>query len=280
MIAKFNNINIIYSIFEILKEIKIEVNIKFYSKKIEIKDVSTDKTMAFDFYIDVDKLQEYKYTPDISVIGLNTSYMCSILKLIEKDNLMSLEVNENMRNKIIISSKNLQDHRESKIELELLEPEITETKNIVFENGAYITMKADDFYKLLNNIKVNCDTVKITCSEKTISFEGMAQTMNCKFEYSEEKEDEKGNGISIKMAEGISIVVGMYSIESILKFKKCTKIGTKIQIYIAENSLLCLIHTVGDIGNFKAIITPVGLHNEQNEEEDEEIKYNDSEYDY
>ena len=37
MLAKFNNINIIYSVFEILKEIKTEINMKFYSQKIEVK---------------------------------------------------------------------------------------------------------------------------------------------------------------------------------------------------------------------------------------------------
>lgn len=279
MLAKFNNINIIYSVFEILKEIKTEINMKFYSQKIEVKDVSTDKTMAFDFQILTDKLLDYNYEPSVSVIGLNTAYMCTVLKLVEKDNIMTFEINESMRNKLIIKTQNHQDHRDSRTELELIEPEASESKAIKFESGAYITMKADEFYKLISNIKVTCDLVKITCSEKTVGFQGMGQVINCKFDYTyENEEDDKGSGITIKMTdEDVPIVVGLYSIENILKFKKCTKIGTRIQFYIAQNSLLCLMHSVGDIGTFKAIITPVKDQKYDNQEEDDEINYSDDE---
>lgn len=277
MLAKFNNINIIYSVFEILKEIKTEINMKFYSQKIEVKDVSTDKTMAFDFQILTDKLLDYNYEPSVSVIGLNTAYMCTVLKLVEKDNIMTFEINESMRNKLIIKTQNHQDHRDSRTELELIEPETSESKAIKFESGAYITMKADEFYKLISNIKVTCDLVKITCSEKTVGFQGMGQVINCKFDYTyENEEDDKGNGITIKMTdEDVPIVVGLYSIENILKFKKCTKIGTRIQFYIAQNSLLCLMHSVGDIGTFKAIITPVKDQKYDNQDEEDEINYSD-----
>lgn len=277
MLAKFNNINIIYSVFEILKEIKTEINMKFYSQKIEVKDVSTDKTMAFDFQILTDKLLDYNYEPSVSVIGLNTAYMCTVLKLVEKDNIMTFEINESMRNKLIIKTQNHQDHRDSRTELELIEPETSESKAIKFESGAYITMKADEFYKLISNIKVTCDLVKITCSEKTVGFQGMSQVINCKFDYTyENEEDDKGNGITIKMTdEDVPIVVGLYSIENILKFKKCTKIGTRIQFYIAQNSLLCLMHSVGDIGTFKAIITPVRDQKYDNQDEEDEINYSD-----
>ena len=235
--------------------------------------------MAFDFQILTDKLLDYNYEPSVSVIGLNTAYMCTVLKLVEKDNIMTFEINESMRNKLIIKTQNHQDHRDSRTELELIEPETSESKAIKFESGAYITMKADEFYKLISNIKVTCDLVKITCSEKTVGFQGMGQVINCKFDYTyENEEDDKGNGITIKMTdEDVPIVVGLYSIENILKFKKCTKIGTRIQFYIAQNSLLCLMHSVGDIGTFKAIITPVRDQKYDNQDEEDEINYSDDE---
>ena len=69
-----------------------------------------------------------------------------------------------------------------------------------------------------------------------------------------------------------------YSIDSILKFKKCTKLGPKIEICISDKNLLCLSHDVGNIGKLKTIISPTSrccyLEN-NDDEENNEIEYDD-----
>lgn len=281
MKAVFNNISIIYSVFEILKDIKIDINLKFTKNGIEIKDLSTDKTLAFEFIIEGKNLLEYKYDPKIDIIGLNTSYLCTILKLMEKDNTMEFILNNGFNNKLIIKSRNETNLKETEAELDLIDPEYFDANSITFDSGVYITMKTDDFYKTINYFKAFSDEViTFIYTSSLFTIKGSGQNINIKQDYSY-RPDIQDDNVEIKILEdGKAMNVATYSIDNILKFKKCTKLGSpKIEIRISNNKLLHLSHDVGNIGKFKTIITPVKNQNaveteKNNEEDNEEIEYN------
>lgn len=279
MKAVFNNISIIYSVFEILKDIKIDINMKFTKNGIEIKDLSTDKTLAFEFIIEGKNLLKYNYDPKIDIIGLNTSYLCTILKLMEKDNTMDFIINNGLNNKLIIKSRNETNLKETEAELDLIEPEYFDSNSIKFDTGVYITMKTDDFYKTINHYKSFSDEVITFIYTKSLfTIKGSGQNINLKQDYSY-RPDIQDDNVEIKILEdGKPMNVATYSIDNILKFKKCTKLGSpKIEIRISNDKLLYLSHDVGNIGKFKTIITPVKNNNvRETEEDNNEIDYEET----
>ncbi len=282
MEAKFNNISNIYSVFEILKDVKVDQTLNFKKSGIEIKDVSTDKTLVFEFIIDGKNLVSYKYDGTVSKIGISTLYICQVLKMIEKDTLMTLKVNSGTTNKIIIQSKNQNCTKETNIEIDTNDSEYSEKKDIHITNVFYISMKNDEFYKTLTHFKnFGNSVVTIICSENVFRLECNSNNIKTKQEYGYDPKSysECSDGIKIKYLgdeQHVKPVMATYSIDSILKFKKCTKLCPMIEINISENNLLTLQHDVGNIGKLKTIISPTsrGVSKEDNTQR-HEINYED-----
>lgn len=284
MIARFNNVSTIYSVFEILKDLKVDVNMKFSKNSIEINEICADKTTTFTFKIDTEKLPYYKYDNNIKIVGVNTSYLCTILKLIEKDNIMEFVINGGLKNKLFIKSKNENNLKQTEAEVDLNDPEFTESSSYIFNSGVYITMRTDDFYKTINQFNTFSDTaVKFTCTDKLFTIEGGGHNIKTKQEYIYNP-DAQDDGIKIqilgdnKLINGKTFCTSSYSIDNILKFKKCTKLGSpKIEIRISDKNLLFLSHDVGNFGKLETFMTPLREKRKEEDEENEEIDYKEKE---
>ena len=284
MEAKFNNISNVYSVFEILKDVKVDQIMRFSKSGITIKDISTDKTLVFEFNIEGKNLVEYKYDGSIRKIGFSTVYLCQVLKMIEKDTLMTIKINSGVSNKIIINSKNQNCTKETSVEIDTNDFEDCESQPMNVKNIFYITMKTDEFYKTITHYKnFGNSVVNILCSENVFRIESIGQNIKTQQEYGYDSKSDSDNpdGIQIKYLgedKGMKQTMATYSIDSILKFKKCTKLGPKIEICISDKNLLCLSHDVGNIGKLKTIISPTSrccyLEN-NDDEENNEIEYDD-----
>lgn len=281
MIARFNNVSTIYSVFEILKDLKVDVNMRFSKNSIEINEICADKTTTFTFKIDGDKLPYYKYDNNIKIVGINTSYLCTILKLIEKDNIMEFVINGGLKNKLFIKSKNENNLKQTEAEIDLNDPEFTESSSYIFNSGVYITMRTDEFYKTINQFNTFSETaIKFICTDKLFTIEGGGHNIKTKQEYIYNPDGQE-DGIKIQilgdnnLINGKTLCSSKYSIDNILKFKKCTKLGSpKIEIRISDKNLLFLSHDVGNFGKLETFITPVIERVKEEEEDNEEINYN------
>lgn len=286
MEAKFNNISNIYSVFEILKDVKVDQVMNFSKSGIKIKDISTDKILVFEFNIEGKNLVEYKYDGTVKKVGFSTLYLCQVLKMIEKDTLMSLKINSGLTNKIIIVSKNQNCTKESTFEIDTNDFEDSETQQMSINNLFYITMKTDEFYKTISHYKnFGNSVVTLICSENVFRIESIGQSIKTKQEYGYDSKcaTENPDGIQIKYLgdeKGVKQTMATYSIDSILKFKKCTKLGPKIEIYISDKNLLWLSHDVGNIGKLKTIISPTSRCCYVENNEDENGDESDNEIDY
>ena len=282
MEAKFNNISNIYSVFEILKDVKVDQTLNFKKSGIEIKDVSTDRTLVFEFIINGKNLVSYKYDGTVSKIGISTLYLCQVLKMIEKDTIMSLKVKSGITNKLIIQSKNQNCTKETNIEIDTNDSEYSENKEIIqINNVFYISMKNDEFYKTLTHFKnFGNSVVTIICTENVFRLECDSNNIKTNQEYAYDPKScaDCLDSIKIKYLGNDKLVkpiMATYSIDSILKFKKCTKLCSMIEINIAENKLITLQHDVGNIGKLKTIISPTNRGSSKEENVGQEINYED-----
>ncbi len=228
---------------------------------LEIATSDTSRTIFIKVNLDAKEFDPYYCKYEKLELGISLANLYKLLKSVDKDDTMSLYVEENDRQNLIIEIENQEKKCKTFYKLKLMDLDQSPKKTAKIEFDIKITMPSSEFHKLCREMNNIAEYVDIKCTTKNIIF-------TCKGDCAERssiyKSEEGGLNISTENKKNHNIVQGIYELKNIVLFTKCASLCNDIEIYMKNDFALTVIYTIATLGTIKIAISPVKEENIKN----------------
>ena len=245
--------DIIKILFDILKDILIDINIEFSKDKIKIDKMDNNRFILVNIELETKNFEYYKcdYTEDKPlVLGINIFNLCKILKIFSNEDIMLLSVDSENTGVLEIKSINNQKNTITKYLLDLTE--INEENNKIPSTNfdTIISYNTKSFHNQLKSMASLSDKIDVKSYNKQL-------ILSCRgFFCSQETiigENEDG---MIVLKNSDNIIQCKYLSKHLTAFSKCVNLSNFCTIYLKNDFPLMIEYTIGNLGNIKIIIAP------------------------
>jgi len=228
---------------ELIKDILEDINIKFIKDKgIQIISLNEMKTEIVNLILYSNNFEKF-VCDKTTIIRLNIKILYKLIKNIDKNDLLNLNINDDSMN---ILNVNIKGKSIKTCELNLLELEEDHDLKLSLDNDLKITMLSNDFYDISKEFVGMSDYILFNVN-KDVNIEGSGKIAKIKF---------KLNDIEIENKED-STVSEKFEITDILVFSKFYKLSENINIYLKKESPIILHYNIKNMGNLFLYITPI-----------------------
>lgn len=188
-------------------------------------------------------------------IGQNFQQLSILLRQLERDNILTLYVEEDKSN-LCIEIKNPKNSKVCKLMSRRIEIEKNGMGSIEkaipdLTCKGVITIPSAEFHKICKDLNSINRFITIICTSKMISF--IARSDCSRAELTLNSGDK---GVTIKNLSDDEIIQGRYDLNNIVMFTKCQGLCDKIQLYISEKRVLAINYSIGPMGSMKVIFCP------------------------
>jgi len=301
----------IKSLIEALKEIFRDVCIKFtpkITKQLEsdptktrttggmyITALNSNSNILVRLHLEADKFCSYKCEPDENknyiMVGVNMSNLHKLIKFLNTDDELDLILKNSSQHILNLQYINKQKRFTSNYYLNLLD---LKEENIVIGKQKFdfaITMPSNDFHSLIKNMSIISEKVDI----KFITSNGnYSLIFSCTGEFASQESIFNGstNSPSDTMINVIKnddpesstpnnktddIIQGVYALNALSLFSRCSSLCPNIELYIKNDSPLVIKYRVADMGSIHLILSPMNDDNNLNNSDNDSDDSNDEE---
>jgi len=298
---KTEHVGQIKTLFEVLKDIMNETPIEFIGlpptdndkkgkKKVKkdseseskgqpfsgvrILNISPEKTVLVYLKLAAKNFTEFECNTKTGSceIGVNLQSLSKLLKTIDKDDELSMYIDKDDVQTLVLSVNNNEQLKNSDLKLKLMDIGPMDLKPPPIEYDVDVTMNSNDFHKLCKDMAQLSTSMEIRCTKNTIVFmcDGYASRSTS---YTT---NDSGNGVKIKFASKSQdkIVQGIYELKHLNQFSKCASLSPYVQLLMKVTKYpLCIKYSVATLGDFVACITPKETGDSKNNYEDAEELY-------
>lgn len=244
------NVSQIKNLFEALKEIVDDASFEFDKKGLRIFTLDKDHVLAVHVRINGDKLNKYFCEKPVA-LGVNMKIFYQLIKIIEKDDILTLSHEEDSnRLGIFISNENRKI--KTRYYLNLMDGN-KEHRNLPdIEYDSVVMIPAETFHKICRHMSEWSKEIEIKCtdSQLTLSCEGdaVAQTTTI---------GESTDGLVFTRNQNPeAIIEGLFSLKYLILFTKCSKLCEVIHVHLQNNLPLTIVYKIGSIGDIKLCLAP------------------------
>lgn len=247
---------IIKSLFDVLKEIVVDINLEFSANCIKIRKIDVTSTILVNVEIDTDEVGKYScsYTEEEPLkIGLNILHLNKILKTLNNDDILYFQYDENNPSVFNIKITNQTKALSTKYSLNLLEiddkvigiPDI-QFSTVIRYNSASFQKKIKDMYNIAKGITFKCHNNQLM--------------MSCKGDFASQETVLEDSGeaseITFIKTKPDEIFKGCYEIQKLLSFSKCATLTNYVQMYMQNDTPLRVMYSIGGIGVVNFYVAP------------------------
>lgn len=279
------------TIFEVLKDVlsevtieiikndqgKIEENKKRKKKKSDESDDEDDeskqvngvmkimtmdstKSILIHMKLEGKQFSEFKCVPEVLSLGINLQMFNRALRILEKEDTLTIYVDDTEPQIISIQSENPDKGVTTSYRLKLMDlnDEVFQFSRITFDVS--ITMSSSEFHKLCREMGQIAEYVEIRCTLKNVSFICKGDCAERTSVYSINE-----NGISITYGgQGNNnkqvIVQGIYELKNLILFTKCSNLCNDILIYMKNDYPLVINYQIATLGKILLCMSPMTHH--------------------
>lgn len=286
------------TLVEVLKDMLPEANIEFFIKKPHIKNerdkpnknnsdsdsttsdndiggmkitsVDTTQTVLIHVKLDIKNFSTFKMTKKNFIIGLNLIQFHKLIKSAEKDDIITLSVDEFDQNILKINILGPKKSKKVDDKLKLLDLGDEKIELPVTHFDAVIQMNAAEFHKVCRELKQLADCVHIICTSNSIKFKCIGEYVERDLEYG--TDEDKQDSVNIQFTGNTKMVYGTYELNNLVLFGKCSTLCSDIQIYMKKNYPMIIRYILPNLGKVLLCLTP------KNEDAEVENNNNSEEY--
>ena len=301
LLLRTKKIPAIKSLIEALKEIFRDVCIKFTPKIIKplesdptknrvsggmyITALNSNSNILVRLHLEADKFCYYKCEPEAGknyiMLGVNMSNLFKLIKFLSNDDELYMIYNRVNQNMLNLQYVNTQKKFTSNYYLNLLD---LKEDNIVIGKQKFdfvITMPSNDFHSLIKNMSIIAEKVDIkfittnesyslifSCTGEFASQESVfhgstnVQSDTNMINVVKNDDDEEANNNN-------DIIQGVYALNALSLFSRCSSLCPTIELYIRNDSPLVIKYRVADMGSVHLILSPMNEDNEINNSDNE-----------
>jgi proliferating cell nuclear antigen PCNA len=228
---------------------------------LEIATADTSRTIYIRVKLEAKEFTEYYCKYEKYELGISLHNLYKLLKSVDKEDTLSMYVEENDKQNLIMEIEN-QDRKSKtfyKLKLMDLDHQPKKSQKVDFDIG--ITMQSGEFHKLFREMNNIAEFVEIKCTSKNIIF-------TCKGDCAERstiyKSEEGGLNIRNENKKPHNIVQGIYEIKNIVLFTKCASLCTELEIFMKNDFALTIVYTIATLGTITISLSPIKEENIKN----------------
>ena len=223
---------------------------------IKIFNVDENQTLLIFVKLDAESFVKFNCKREEYKIGVELAPLFKQFKIMDKDGLLSMYVEENDSLYLHMDVRNEDNQCLTNHQVKLLDLNSREWKLPPSKFPIVVTMKCYDFHKICRDMhSINCEFIEITCTDKRITFscEGDSTKVN--------KTYDNGGGVKIKCPkkkkDNIIIIKNIYELKYLTMFNKCSSICTEIQIFLKDEYPMFLRYEIATLGEMLVGLSPV-----------------------
>jgi len=231
---------------------------------VEIATADTSRTIFIKVELnakDFSKPGEYYCKYEKYELGISLHNLYKLLKSVDKDDILSMYVEENDKQNLIMEIENQDKKSKTFYKLKLMDLDHQPKKKTKVEFDVKITMSSSEFHKLFREMNNIAEYVEIKCTSKNIIF-------TCKGDCAERstiyKSEEGGLNISNENKKTQNIIQGIYEIKNIVLFTKCANLCNDLEIFMKNDFALTIIYTIATLGTITIALSPIKEENIKN----------------
>jgi proliferating cell nuclear antigen PCNA len=231
-------------------------------KKGGIKIVEINDFESIVIILKLDAINFFKFDckkPTYS-IGLDPSIMFNILKNIEKDDQMTVFVNEANKQYLNIELQNGKKKCKSSYDFKLMDLDERKISPIPPEFDILIEMKTVDFHNVCKELSTFSQFMIVECTDKKIEFKCKGNICNTKKEFEHDPDGDEGT-VNIKLNPNRKknepiIIREIYDLNDICMFQKCKSISVNMQILLKNENLMFIRYFIASYGTMTVGFNP------------------------
>jgi proliferating cell nuclear antigen len=205
------------------------------------------------------EFEEY-YCDGNHSLGVNMSDLYKTIKSIESDDTLSLMIEKNDSEKLIVRIDNSEKNKMKISRINLLDITKDDATTIPPELfNSTIRMPSKDFQSICRDMSsIEATIVDIQCVDKVFSIEGEGEVGTQKITLGEPRKSlGVQNGLQfVKNEHPDEIKQGYYSLRSLLLFTKCTGLDNYVEILLKNNFPLIIKYDINTLGEIKLCLSP------------------------
>jgi len=247
----------IKTVFESLKDILIDANLRFSSEGIKIIEANPTKTLYVHMLLD--KSFDKFVCKKNKIVGINLTNLYKPMKTMNNSDVLTIKIKDDPVSKktdvITLMIENSEKGKCLSCDIKLMDINIANIGLKDLDYDSAVTMPSEERQNICKAmLSFDIDVVDIQNIGQFLSFSGASDTgeYNYKFTTDEDKDDAD---IVIK-PKSKKVVQGFFSLKYLAQFTKCTSLSSHVTLYLGNNMPITVQYDVGSMGVLKFVLAP------------------------
>lgn len=239
-------------LMEAIKELLTDTCIEFDETGMKIMSTDNEHIILVHLKLDAAKFEHYSCKSKI-VIGVNMLNLYKLIRTINSNDILTLFIDSEDLNHLGIKIENGEKNTKTTYKLNLLDLDNDNFNVDQADFNSVITLPSIDFQKICRDMKNIAERVEIKIIDTQL-------ILSCKGEFCSQEtiiaENEGGNAIASKNIN--EIVQGVFDLNILVLFTKCTNLCNTVELYLKNDYPLFVKYTVASLGHVQLALAPSG----------------------
>lgn len=237
-------------LIEAMKELLTDTPIEFDETGMKIISMDNSHVVLAHLKLDACKFEHYHCDGKI-VIGVNMLNLYKLIRSINSNDILTIFIDADDMNHLGIKIENGEKNTKTTYKLNLLD---LDNPNIHVEPACFesvITLPSVDFQKLIRDMKNIAEFVEVKNIRSQLMF-------SCKGDFCSQETVIADAENSSGSTSGTEIVQGIFNLEYLGLFTKCTNLCNTVELHLKNDYPLLIKYTVASLGEIKLVLAPTG----------------------
>lgn len=247
----------IKTLFEVLKEVLIDLNLVITKDKIKIVALNNTEVSLIHVKLEAEAFESYfceRTNDNPLILGIHTDNLYKIIKTIKHDETISFYVTKKDPHFLFIRKENKVRNSINifKVQLHTINAANYELPDIGFDTE--ITMSSTEFQKLCKDYHgLGAKTLEIKTVGHQLFFSSVGDFSSFEAVLG------SSNNTSFVNENDSSVIQGEFDIKYLLLFSKASNLSNTVELYLKNDYPLVMNYRIGSLGDLKFIVS--GINN-------------------
>ncbi len=245
-----------------------------------IKIVAMDKTQTLlvNVKLNAKKFDIFKVKKKIFDIGISLTQLYKSLKSLQKDDSLTISVNEDDKDWLLLKIKNEKKRYETFDKIKLMDINKSKYEIPPTAFDVVVTIDTEEFHTICKEMSHIQQVIEIKCTRKSLTFTSTGDSSERSKSY---YPDENGIKISFSKDSKTDVVQGIFELKFLVMFtNKSQNLCPRIQLYMKNDYPLCVKFTVATLGKLLFCVSPYDEDRIAKDFDEDEEYYNENKIEY
>jgi proliferating cell nuclear antigen len=245
-----------------------------------IKIVAMDKTQTLlvNVKLIAKKFDVFRVKKKVFDIGINLNQLYKSLKSLQKDDSLTISVNEDDKDWLMLKIKNEKKRYETFDKIKLMDINKSKYEIPPTAFDVVVTIDTEEFHTICKEMSHIQTVIEIKCTKKSLTFTSTGDSSERSKSY---YPDENGIKINFSKDSKTDVVQGIFELKFLVMFtNKSQNLCPKIQLFMKNDYPLCVKFTVATLGKLLFCVSPYDEDRIAKDFDEDEEYYNENKVEY